>query len=101
MELDHIPFTCRGGYDLSPLASLTTLKSLSLKIGDSLGEPGDHPVRKIMGLEKLTNLMSPILHEDNMVAMPPAVVQLTRLETLELKGRSFTANIEVMRAPVL
>ena len=98
LELERIPFTCRGGYDLSPLASLTTLKSLSLDIGHLLGGPGDHPVRKIMGLEKLTNLTSLVLHEYYMIAIPQTVFQLTRLETLELEGYKFKANIDVMRA---
>lgn len=86
LELMRIPLTCRGGYDLSPLASLTALKSLSLIIGPSLGHPGDHPVQTILGLEKLTNLTSLRLQDDYMVALPQAVFQLTRLESLDLRG---------------
>ena len=85
LALDRIPLTRRGGYDLSPLTSLTALKSLSLTIGDRLGRPGDHPVKAILGLEMLTNLTSLRLQDDYMVALPQAVFQLTRLESLDLR----------------
>lgn len=100
LELHYIPLTCRGGYDLSPLASLTALKSLSLMIGDSLGQLGDHPIRKIIGLEKLVNLTSLQIHEYYMNRLPRAVLQLTRLESLDLRGyhANYKAAMEVVRA---
>jgi len=82
LVLDRIPLTCRGGYDLSPLASLTALKSLSLLIGDQFQ---DQPVKAILGLEKLTNLTSLRLQNDYMVALPQDVFLLTRLESLDLR----------------
>ena len=102
LVINRVPLTCRGGYDLSPLASLTALKSLSLLIGNRLGYPGDHPIQAILGLEKLTNLTTLRLQDDYMVALPQAVFQLTRLESLDLRGCSeFRAPTGLERLPRL
>jgi hypothetical protein len=99
LVLDRVPLTCRGGYDLSPLASLASLKSLSLLTGD-LSE--DNPVKAILGLEKLTSLTSLRLKDDNMKALPQAVFQLTRLESLDLRGCvEFRAPTGLERLPRL
>lgn len=86
--------------DVSPLASLTALKSLSLILHDSLGR---HPRRKhLVGLERLSNITSLTLQDNHMESLPPAVFQLTRLESIAIPDcRRFTCLRSMEQFPRL
>lgn len=98
LELRWIPL--RYIYDVSPLASLTALKSLSLILHNSLGR---HPMRKhLVGLERLSNITSLTLQDNHMESLPPAVFQLTRLESIAIPDcRQFTSLRSMEQLPRL
>lgn len=95
LELRWIPLT-----DVSPLASLTNLRSLSLILHNSLGR---HPRRKhLVGLERLSNITSLTLQDNHMESLPPAVFQLTKLESIAIPDcRQFTSLRSMEQFPRL
>lgn len=92
-------------FDVSPLAALKSLKSLSIVVDDDIRRTFvlRVPMQEIVvGLETLTNVTSLSLHIENMRILPRAVFQLTQLESLALPGcRCVLSLKELERLPRL
>jgi hypothetical protein len=74
-----------AGPYMSPLASLTSPKSLALIIGHSLRDGYEH--KTIHGLKTLSAITSPITQDPHMSLSPGGLIMLIRLETLYLPQR--------------